>query len=73
MKQRSANEVKDRSIAVAAVDAPDGTQPIPTIFNAVRETGDAAEQMLGAAVELSCMAEQLRSEADRCLVVIRIL
>lgn len=38
---------------------------------AVGETGHAAGQMLGAADELSRMAEVLRGEVDRFLVVIR--
>ena len=35
------------------------------VSNAVRVTEDAAEQMLGAPVELSRMADLLRREVDR--------
>ncbi|MBC7564001.1 MAG: hypothetical protein H7305_13910 [Gemmatimonadaceae bacterium] len=70
MKQRSANDEMNRSIHEAAVATRDGTQSISSVSNAVRETGNAAEQLLDAADEPSRMAVLLRSEIDRILVVI---
>ncbi|MCC7052140.1 MAG: hypothetical protein IT355_02665 [Gemmatimonadaceae bacterium] len=71
MEQRSANGEINRSIHEAALGTRDVTRAISTVSNAVRDSGEAAGQMLGAADELSRMAESLRTEVDRFLVVIR--
>ncbi len=71
MGQRAANDEINRNIQEAALGTRQVTEGISTVSNAVRETSDSAGQMLGAADELSRMAELLRSEVDRFLAVIR--
>ncbi len=70
-EQRCANAEINCSIHDAAIGTREVTQTITTVSGAMRETGDAAGQMPGAADELSRMAEVLRSDVDRFLRVIR--
>lgn len=70
-EQRNANTQINRSIHDAAVGTREVTQATTTVWGAVRETGDAAGQMPDAAVELSRMAELLRSEVDRFSSIIQ--
>jgi methyl-accepting chemotaxis protein len=61
----------NQNMQQAARGTRDMTVGVTTVSGAVRETSDAAGQMLEAADELSRMAETMRSEVDRFLVVIR--
>ncbi len=70
-EQRDATTEINRNIHDAAFGTRDVTSGITTVSEAVRETSDAAGQMLGAADDLSRMAEVLRAEVDRFLQVIR--
>ncbi|MFN8582304.1 MAG: methyl-accepting chemotaxis protein [Gemmatimonadaceae bacterium] len=71
MGQRAANDEINRNIQEAAMGTRQVTEGIAAVSSAVRETSDSAGQMLGAADELSRMAEVLRAEVDRFLAVIR--
>ncbi len=70
-EQRQANDMVSRNIQEAALGTRDVAQSITTVSTAVRETSDAAGQMLGAADDLSLMAERMRHEVDRFLTVVR--
>lgn len=70
-EQREATTEINQNIQQAARGTRDMTTGMTTVSTAVRETSDAAGQMLDAADELSRMAEQMRSEVDRFLMVIR--
>lgn len=70
-EQRSANVEINRSIHEAAIGTREVTVAITTVSGAVRETGQSASQMLSAADALAEMADVLRREVDRFLVVIR--
>jgi uncharacterized phage infection (PIP) family protein YhgE len=70
-EQRAATAEINQNIQQAARGTRDMTVGMTTVSGAVRETSDAAGQMLEAADELSRMAEKMRSEVDRFLVVIR--
>jgi methyl-accepting chemotaxis protein len=60
-----------RNIQEAALGTRDVAQSITTVSTAVRDTSDAAGQMLGAADDLSHMADRMRAEVDAFLQVIR--
>ncbi len=70
-EQREATREITRNIQDAAMGTREVTAGITTVSTAMRETSDGAGQMLGAADELSRMAERLRHEVDRFLMVIR--
>jgi methyl-accepting chemotaxis protein len=70
-KQRGANTEINRNIQEEAIGNREVTAAVSAVSTAVLETSDAAGQMLGAADELSRMAETLRAEVERFLVVIR--
>lgn len=71
VEQRQANDMVSRNIQEAALGTRDVAQSITTVSTAVRDTSDAAGQMLGAADGLSRMAERMRREVDRFLIVVR--
>jgi methyl-accepting chemotaxis protein len=71
VEQRQANDMVSRNIQEAALGTRDVAQSITTVSTAVRDTSDAAGQMLGAADGLFRMADRMRHEVDRFLTVVR--
>lgn len=70
-RQREATEEITQSIQDAATGTRQVSHGIQTVTQGVQDTSSAAGQMLGAADELSRMAELLRTEVDRFLAAVR--
>ena len=70
---RRGSDQTNRSNYMAASGARNVCLAIAAVSRAVRTTGDAPEQMSGAADKLSRLAEMLQSEVDRLPATIRIV
>ncbi|MGU3285136.1 methyl-accepting chemotaxis protein [Methylobacterium mesophilicum] len=70
-QQGAATQEIVRNVAQAAAGTGEVTGNITGVASAAEETGAAASQVLGAASELSCQSEHLKTEVGRFLATVR--